>query len=308
MTSVHRFRSWAHAIGTLLALVSVSFIAILLWSQRHVLLDFHFGISGVLVLALSSIAYAAAGLLLSAAWRLLLHWSGEHNVHPDESRRIYARTQLAKYVPGNVAHLLGRHVVGRQAGWSHIGLLLSALFELVSLLGVGTAIAILGLAVTGLQVGLLSFPWLLAVLAGLAGFGSVFLRIGPELLVRRWPEIAIRVANCRIHELWPMALFHAGYFLIGGLILLLVSLVVLGPAVDLASWPALLSLFAMAWMAGVITPGAPSGLGVRETVIVLGLASVAPAAQASLVATLLRLVTVGGDLLFFLLAGGQRRG
>ena len=74
MIIAHRLRSWTHAAGTLLVLGSLTFIAILLWAERHVLLNFRPGLSGVLILALSIIAYAAAGLLLAGAWRSLLRW------------------------------------------------------------------------------------------------------------------------------------------------------------------------------------------------------------------------------------------
>ena len=121
------------------------------------------------------------------------------------------------------------------------------------------------------------------------------------MLVRRWPDVATRFQACRVSDLWPVILLHAGFFIIGGLLLLLVTYIILGPVVSLEYWPALISLFAASWMAGMITPGAPSGIGVRETVLVLGLSVVTPLAGAVVIATLLRLLTIGGDVLFALL-------
>ncbi len=87
--------------------------------------------------------------------------------------------------------------------------------------------------------------------------------------------------------------------------LLIVADVVLKAPVPLGYWPALISLFAIAWTAGVITPGAPSGLGIREAVLVVGLSPIAPAADAVLIAGLLRLLTVSGDVLFFLFGASK---
>ncbi|QSX36832.1 lysylphosphatidylglycerol synthase domain-containing protein [Shewanella sedimentimangrovi] len=58
--------------------------------------------------------------------------------------------------------------------------------------------------------------------------------------------------------------------------------------------------FALAWVAGFVTPGAPAGLGIRETIMVTLLEpAYGPGAALSL-ALLLRLITSLGDALAFL--------
>ena len=56
--------------------------------------------------------------------------------------------------------------------------------------------------------------------------------------------------------------------------------------------------FVVAWLAGFVTPGAPAGLGVRETVLVLGLPQLGPAALG--VAIGHRVVTAIADALMAL--------
>jgi glycosyltransferase 2 family protein len=289
--------------GVVLMLASFGFIGMLVWSHRQLVVEFRPSIGGVILLALGAAVYGVAGLVLAGAWRFLLCWSGEDGVVWHESRRIYARTQIAKYVPGNVTQLLSRHMVGRQAGWSHVGLVMSSAFEMFSLLSVSSGIAIVGLATTGIQTGLMNVPLLLVLLVCLLGLTWIFVRVAPRLIVGHWPEVSKRVESCQISALWPAALLHSVFFFVSGLVLVLVCEVVLETRIDLGYWPALLSLFAIAWTAGVIAPGAPSGLGIRETVLVAGLTAIVPVAQAVLIAGLLRLLTVSGDLIFFLLVG-----
>ena len=62
------------------------------------------------------------------------------------------------------------------------------------------------------------------------------------------------------------------------------------------------SAFIVAWLAGLITPGAPAGVGVREIVIVILLKGLVSESDLLLAVLLTRVVTVGGDVLFFLLA------
>lgn len=57
--------------------------------------------------------------------------------------------------------------------------------------------------------------------------------------------------------------------------------------------------FSVAWIAGFITPGAPAGLGVREAIIVALLTHLIDEPQSLLVALIFRLVSIFGDILFF---------
>lgn len=291
-----------YAFGTLLVIVSLGFMVTLLWAQREVVLAWRPDAAGISVLFFSILGYAAAGMLLASAWRELLLWSGEVDVDTGDVFRIYGRSQIAKYIPGNVAQLVGRHVIGRQLGWSHTGLVMASALEMISLVCITSVIAVVSLSLTGVVVDLLSLP-LLAVLACSLIVATVFvLRVGPHVVERRWPEVASRLYRCHTTALWRVGLLHIGFFGITGLIFLLMVPVVLDLYVPPSLWPGVFGLVAFAWVVGVITPGAPSGLGVREGVLALGLASVAPVGEVLLLVGLFRLVTVSGDIVFFLAA------
>jgi len=308
MTAPPKSQHLAKVLGVVLMLASLGFIGALLWSHREAVLDFRPSFGGVMSLIAGAVIYGAAGILLAVAWRILLHGSGEDEVCWHESRRIYARTQIAKYIPGNVMQLVGRHVVGRQAGWSHVGLVLSSAVEMLMLLAVAAVVALIGLALTGIDVGLLKIPVLLALIAALVAGAYLAMRLIPRLLVGKWPEVADRLRSRKLRALWLVGLLYLAFFLAGGLVLLIVCEVVLEKPVDLGYWPLVFSLFAVGWTAGVITPGAPSGLGIREAVLVVGLSPIASPADAVLIAGLLRLLTVCGDVLFFIVCAPRLSG
>jgi hypothetical protein len=67
----------------------------------------------------------------------------------------------------------------------------------------------------------------------------------------------------------------------------------------LLSFHTVLGVFSLSWIAGFLAPGAPGGLGVRETVIVLMLGSAVGEGPALGAALLLRMVTAAGDVLSF---------
>jgi len=284
-------------------LVSLGYIAYSMWSQRAVLEAFRPGTGDVLLLLLGTAIYGSSGFLLAEAWRYLLVWSGEKNVCSQETRRIYARTQIARYAAGGIAQLASRQMLGRISGWTHLGLGVSGLLELSSQISVGAIITLLAVAATGLQTGREMGEAAGLLLAIIGGMLFILPRITRSIIARYGAESSTRLAQWRFVRLWPAMLLHLGFFLGGGIVLDLVIDIVTPGAPVLWDLPAMVGLFAAAWLCGCITPGAPAGLGVREAVLAYGLATMMRSGDALLVAGLLRLITLGGDFLFFAWAG-----
>jgi hypothetical protein len=67
-------------------------------------------------------------------------------------------------------------------------------------------------------------------------------------------------------------------------------------------WLTVIGAYVVAWLAGLVTPGAPAGVGVREMLLLLFLKGLVSEIDLLLVVLLGRLVSVVGDLLFFLAA------
>ena len=63
-----------------------------------------------------------------------------------------------------------------------------------------------------------------------------------------------------------------------------------------------MSSYPVSWLAGYVIPGASAGIGVREAAIMLMLSTAVLPQEATLIAILMRVVTLLGDLLFYLLA------
>ena len=61
-------------------------------------------------------------------------------------------------------------------------------------------------------------------------------------------------------------------------------------------------IFSIAWLTGFVVPGAPGGIGVRETVIIFFIAPIIGEAQGVTVAIALRFVTLLGDIFYFMVS------
>lgn len=68
-----------------------------------------------------------------------------------------------------------------------------------------------------------------------------------------------------------------------------------------AVWLHVFSIFCAAWVAGILTPGAPASLGIREVMLNQGLVPIVGPDGARMTALLLRDATTAADILAFII-------
>lgn len=264
-------------------------------------------------LGLATLGYTALSSLAAGVWWWAL---GLYGARPPflSGWAIWARSQAAKYLPGNVFHYVGRQLLGRREGLGHVALGAAAAVELVTLLAAAALLAaVAALWGPGIGAGLASpVVWT----AALAAVGLVAL-IVVDALARRVPRLAAvtsglppltrrRMAAVAL----PALVAHAAYLAVCSLLVWRLAAAVAGGeggGEDGAAWWTVMTAYPIAWAAGTVTPGAPGGLGVREAALALQLAAALGEPAASLVALVFRVATVVGDLLITLLGWAVRR-
>jgi hypothetical protein len=246
--------------------------------------------------ALASLIYVAAATLLGVAWYFLLRLGGAGVVSLRTAWHMHGLSQLAKYLPGNVFHLAGRHHLGRQAGAGHRALLVATALEAASLLAVASLLVILfarGTLVDLPPLGRVDGRWLAAVL-----LASVLAAMAWRLRRQGWRAARDAAAA------W--ACLASFFVLVGAAGVLLLSEIV--PSTSWGWFPAFVGAYALAWSLGFLVPGAPGGLGVREAVLVGLLGPSAGLGELALFALLFRVVSMVGDVGYFALAALLRPG
>ncbi len=271
-----------HCAGSGFAIVGVGFVALRLhdhWSS----LDLS-QISPVawLVIAGLAILYGlASSLLFTLTWWNLLK-SFDIHVARLWAFHVYGVSQLAKYVPGNIFHLAGRQVMGMSVGAPSGKLLKSIIWEL-------------GLAATaGSMYGWLILP---AILPEFSSLLSIILLV-----------ISVGVAVFLLSRLFGLLVSKAfGSLLLlqaisGGIFIILLDVIAHGSLFSPQTYLLIGGSYIIAWLVGLVTPGAPAGAGVRELILLLLLKSIVKEADLLVAVVLGRIITVLGDLLFFMMA------
>jgi glycosyltransferase 2 family protein len=221
---------------------------------------------------------------------------------------VWSKSMLARYVPGNVLMVVGRVVLGREAGVSGRVSLAASVYEQVFVLGV-SAIASVGLL---LGVGDVDDnPWLWVV--ALVPLGLVLLH--PRVFERVSNALLRRFGRPELEDFLSVrqvAAFMGLYAVATGLLGFAVWATVRGLAGPEVGGPLYVaSGFLLSFVVSMLAFVFPSGLGVREGVLALVLArdlpgsvAIAAAGAARLVLTLVELLFTGAVLA---LGRGRRR-
>lgn len=247
---------------------------------------------------LAAAAYALSLVTTCLAWPAVLAGLGA-SLPLRPALGIGLVAQSGKYLPGNVAHYVGRAALASRHSITiaHSGASTAVEF--------GSALAAAGL-VAGSMV---------AIDPGLAG--PLARRLAQAGVTGGYAACVaaavILVALACVHRcgggrlsprLWlrPLLLLMAS-FVLAGLSFFAVAEGVSGGAAGLGP-AAAIAVYAVAWSAGFLVPGAPAGLGVREAVLVAFLGGVLGPASAILCAVLHRLISAIVDGLMALAGAG----
>lgn len=252
------------------------------------------------------LVYGGSSFLLSAGWYRLLQAAGHTPAcHTAHIHSIYGRTQIAKYLPGNVFHFAGRHILGRQAGISHGALVAAALYEILGLISAASLLALAGMLLYQQSVaGFSLLQGLTLLAAGLTGALAIAIA-APYLARLKGFQLPARDSLQTLVDLvYAVAFYFVFFAIVGGLLALLAYFATpSGPAIDVGR---VVMVFAVAWLAGYVIPGASAGIGVREAVITAALAPMLGEALSVALALVFRLITISGDVVYFLVASAIR--
>ena len=289
-----------HALGALVCVILLGYLswrAVHLWDEVSGDIRNNPPWQGLIAATLLS---ALAYVPLSIGWLLLL----SVRVTPASLRgsmAIVLLSQAARYLPGNVGHLIGKALLTRN--WLSISLVrITGLLTVELLLCMLSALLAGAFGIPYLLRALTLPPWIVTNWGWILGTGSLAL-----IAFFLAPPVRRGMSHFQFPSIGRCAIALTAYgtnVVLGGAAVWALATQIY-PGNELTLGLAILA-YALAWLAGFVTPGAPAGLGVREFVFVIILGPAMGESPALILAGLLRLAAILGDIISFCMGAWLR--
>ena len=292
-------------IGTLLSVVSIIF---LFYSIYKLHIDFNqiVDLKGFLFVSIIGVLNLTLCVYLMAyGWCKSITYLSNKQVKFKGIVKVYAKSNIGKYLPGNVMHFVERNIFAKGQGLSQIDVTTSTIVEIFCQVFVAITISIAFSRdyLFDIMRSFFSGRYLIAIGVIIPIFICMAF-IGYEknskiqIVVKKILRVNYIPTFLCVCLLYTLVLFLQGFQL-----LMLLNLG-FGCVLPVQQSLLVIAFFVMAWMIGFVVPGAPGGLGIRETVIVLLLSDIIGEDKVLCAALLFRLISILADVLAYFISFG----
>lgn len=288
-------------VGKILMILAFAFIIKKLYSYRDTLAAC-FSVPMLLKMIVCTLLYGALIFTLPGIYKALLNMTtGKHFNHARISG-IYCKSNLYKYLPGNVMQYVGRNQLAVEENLSHVDVATATLLD-ISTTVFSSFIATLIFSSKYAWEYLQNSSDLVksAVLFLTAACGLLLLVIIVALIVKR--DLAKKYLSKYFHlitkhniMIYVICLIYNFIVFMGFSALFMWTLYACGGRLELSQWPAAIGLFCFSYLLGFITPGVPGGIGIREAVLSYFFAAWLDPGTIVTAALVYRVATIFGDV------------
>ena len=238
--------------------------------------------------------------LLAYAWRLILGYYVKPLPDVGKVIYVYFKSNIMKYLPGNVGQYVGRQVFGVSLGMTQAQLVFSSFLEI--------GFTILGVLIIVLISGGDKIIEVYNKLHPDDNYTLIFIGIGILIVVailfmlfRRHRAIKMVLELLKERDFWSHSLKILLLYIVQFLVfnIIFVFLVQFNISISTTDIFIIIAASAISWLIGFITPGVPGGIGIRESVLLLMLPMYSQ--EAILTAAIVqRVIMIIGDVLSYL--------
>lgn len=294
--------TWKRSLAVALTFGSLFYVTTILvsqWNDIQRLVDFP---SLLYFVAAVIPFYMVTALSGALAWTFAFRSTGD-SLSLVTGLRVHLLSQIGKYFPGNVGHFIGRLGMLKLEGFSVSKGAVSIVLEILWIIGAAAALSVYALFTGALSVVEKAYnvaDWLPLLVLLLALIMPNLMILVFNVMPERWRSALGFTGKIRRPPEQVVLGCYALYFLnfaINGLILVVGLQWLFG--LQVSDMLLVISLHAVVWLLGFILPGAPGGLGVREALFVLLFGSIFDAGVVAMLAVVMRVISVLGDVLAF---------
>jgi hypothetical protein len=285
-------------IGNLLVILIITFIVNIILKTK---VDFSILLKPRIIICILALACVCAFIVVfdTIAGRCLIKDVLERDISFKSLYKIYSKSNIAKYLPGNVMHYVSRGVY-----CSEYNIKPSDIFY-VSILEVLLKIITAFLVTLFLSYKQLNKVFEIVNLNITMNFGDVVI-IGILLLIILFVFIFHKQHDIKkslvieAKMIRPM-LAYTAIFCVNAIPFIFTIYLLSKERIYDNTIVYVIGVYTMAWLVGYITPGAPGGIGIKETILLVLLSPIYGQNLILLVAVITRIINVLGDIFAYII-------
>lgn len=288
-------------IGNILTVCSIIFIIykinLLSVNIETYLLDYKF----YLLIIVLTIVMSSTIFILSNNWYLIIKFLINNNLNYFYIKKCYIKSNLCKYLPGNVMQFVGRASLKEYVDISNKYIAVSTIIEIISL-------AFTSLLITIIFAKDLVYNQLMIRINNISNKSFVFFAIAIMVFmfiffiyyIKKNSKLIKSYLNKKFIKTISVVILRNGFvFLIHGLTLIVIIYYISG-TITFINIPIILCAYIVGWLIGFCIPGSPGGLGVKESIIILILSGMANESVIAISVFTHRIITILADILAYI--------
>lgn len=298
---MHFFKKYYKLIGTIITIIALIFVV-----KKIVTMDVNWSMfangKALAIISGCTLVQAALVLFMSMPWLRFIRILSGTQIPIRNALPVYSKSNLMKYVPGNVFQYVGRNQLAADLQISHVDVACATMLDILCcmLTPLLFILVLMGKDMLDLlQTYRNNFLIVLAAGVAVLLLLIVILRWKFRELVRKYLEKYRRlIRRDTLPRILLVVLFYVAQYLISTTMYAI-------PAYMMFDVPAekmglFLGTYLFSWIIGFITPGAPGGIGIREAIMVLMCGSFMETDTIMLYAVTMRIISTFGDVVAFL--------
>lgn len=292
------YKKIINIIGKILIVISIIFIGIKIYKYKIDFSIFNNYKTLLLIIAIT-VLQGILTFLPPFIYNFILRIFSDVNLPFSTVSNYYLKSNLYKYLPGNVMHYVGRNQLAVDFDIQHKKVIGATITEVILILFSGFIITVSmshSYFFEWVQKNNINLPILLLI---------AFLILFILLFIFR-KKIKSFISNKKglflkkgIKTYLLSILFYCCHFILSGFLFTGLFILICGK-VSTGQFFVISGLSVMAWIVGFITPGVPGGIGVREAVMSMFLSRIAPVDSILTTVVLYRIICIIGDILAYL--------
>lgn len=292
-------KKYLKVVGNILTILALLVIVKRLWEMN---IDYTILIEQkhMVWLILLIVMYAIYLELIPFSWREIIKIITHNKISFLDLQKVFCKSNMLKYLPGNIFQYVGRNEIAILYKLEHKKIAFSTVLDiLANVLGVFLVSCIC--YSRGFLIGInsisLKFNW---------EFGVVFVILIIVCLYFAWkkrnvfwPQIQNICTGSNIRKYIGCIFYYMFGAVYTGLIYIFVITKILETSIATNKIYIVIGAFLLSWLFGFITPGAPGGIGIRETVITALLSTQMQENIVLLAIVIYRIINIFGDCLAY---------